>query len=730
MAAIGKIREHGGFLTIIIGVALASFVIGPKALDLIFKSGPEFDRTSIAIVNGEKVDIDYFNSKVDEQVANFKQNQKKADLTQEERYTLTMQVWDQVKRETLLHQEELKIGLVKLNENNIPTISRAEYTDMIIGKNPHQVIVQNFTDQKTGKFNPEYVKNFLSNVQQGLNSENAKDREQAMTSDKQWKSLAAYIKEDRLTQKYNALIKQAYYTPTALAKYEYENRNSSITARYTAVRYNVIKDEDATPTDVDYNEYYAEHKNEFKQKEETRKIDYVVWNVQPSLKDIQGLEHDIQEIKAGLATIDMESVPSFVNSYRDSRYDSTWYKEGQLSPFIDSAAFASEVGTVLGPWTENNEYHVARIIAMQMRPDSMRASHILISYSGAYNAPETITRTKISARAIADSLLELAKTGDFSALALENSDDPTAKTNSGDLNWFADGQMVPEFNQACIDHKVNDVIVVETAFGFHILKVTGKKDVMKKIRLGQINLRIKFSKETHNKAFTDATHFASSVSDATSFDSVSTNLQLNVMKGNYIKEMEASIMGVPGSRSIVQWMFNKKTTKGSISDVFDFDNRIVVAILSDVRPAGISPLEDVKEYIQPLVVREVKAKQLIAKLGSASDINKFAANNKVAVDTINPFTFAAYSLPKYGPEHNVQGHMFGTDIAMVKGPIKGDQGVYVFVVDATKPAPENKVGYRFTRDAVKRTFAQMADQGAYNAIDEAAKITDYRKFVY
>lgn len=731
MAAIGKIREHGGFLTVVIGLALASFVIGPKALDLIFKTGPKFDRSSIAVVNGEKVGIGYFNTKVDEQVENFKQNQKKADLTQEERYSLTMQVWDQVKKETLLHQEELKLGLVRLNESGIPAISRVEYTDMIVGKNPHQVIVQNFTDQKTGQFNPEYVKQFLTNVQQGMNSENPKDREQAQLSNKQWNSLAAYIKEDRLNQKYYNLIKKAYYIPTALAEQDYKDRNSSESVRYTAVRYGVINDEDAVPTEADYKEYYAAHQSEFEQKDATRKINYISWNVRPSAEDMAKLQHDIEEIKAGLATIDIESVPSFVNSYRDSRYDSTWLKPGDLSPFIDSAAFAIKEGGVLGPWTENNALHVARVIDVQMRPDSMRASHILIAYSGAYGANENITRTKIGARSLADSLLTVAKSsGDFSSLALQYSDDPTAKENSGDLNWFADGQMVPEFNQACINNDVNSFVVVETQFGFHVLKVTGKKEATKKIRVAQINLRIKFSKETHNKVFTEATHFASRVNNVESFDTVSTNLQLNVMKGDFIKEMDANIMGVPTSRSIVQWMFNENTTKGSISDVFDFDNTIVVAVLTDIRPKGIAPLEDVKDFIKPLVIREVKAKQLIAKFGNVSDINKFAADNNIAIDTASTLTFNTYSLPKYGPEQDVQGRMFATAASTVAGPYKGDQGVYVYVVDNITAAPENKVNYRFTKEQVRSVFLQMAEQGAYNALDEAADITDFRKFVY
>ena len=730
MAAIGKIREHGGFLTVIIGIALASFVIGPKALDLVFKSGPEFDRTAIALVNGEKIGIDYFNQKVEEQVENFKEQNKKDNLTSEERYTLTMQVWDMVKKETLLHQQELEIGLVKRNENNVIGISRAEYNDMIIGKNPHSLIVQNFSDQKTGQFNPQYVKQFLTNVEQGLQSEDPKQKEQAMVSDKQWRNLAKYIKEDRLTQKYNNLIKKAYYIPTTLAEQEYNDRNSSANIRYTAVRYGTIKDEDAVPTDADYQEYFDAHQNEFKQTEETRKIDYVVWNVRPSQKDIQDIQKQINSIATEFQTIEAGSVPIYVNSYRDSRYDSTWLKEGAISPFIDSLAFNSEVGTIMGPWTENNAYSVARIMSSEMRPDSMRASYILVTYSGAYGASDSITRTRIGAQALADSLLEVAKSEDFESLAKDYSDDSDVKKNGGDLGWFADGQTAPEINLACLNNNVGDIVVTEGTFGFLVMKVTGKQESIKKVRIAQINIPITFSKETHNMAFTEATRYASQVSDAVSFDSISTNQQLNIMKGDFLKEMDADIMGIPNSRSIIRWMFGKEVVKGSISDVFDYDSQVIVAILSDVREKGIPKLEDVKEFIKPLVISSVKAKLLISKLAGATDINQFAIDNKILVDTSAIFTYNSYSLPKYGPEQNVQGHMFASQTGSLQGPLKGDQGVYVFVVDGMTPAPANTVDYRFTKEQIRAVFEQMVDQAVYNAIDEAAEINDFRKYVY
>lgn len=731
MAAIGNIRKHGGFLTVIIGIALASFVIGPKALDLLFKTAPDYDGTSISIINDQKIDLDYFNSKVEEQIKNFKETQKKENLTSEERYSITMQVWDLVKKETLLNQQEVEVGVALMNESTgRPEISREEYKDLIVGNHPHAVIIQNFSDQKTGQFNPQYVEQFLNNVQQGLKSEDPQQLEQAQLSDNQWKMLTQYIKEDRLSQKYYNLIKKGYFVPSRLAEAEFSDRNTSTKVRYTAVRYASINDEDVVPTDADYNKYYDAHKNEFDQTDETRKIDYVMWNVRPSEADISAIEKQVSEITAEFATIATESVPVYVNSYRDSQYDSTWMKSGQLSPFIDSLAFNSENGTMLGPWVEEKAYHIARLMESEIRPDSMRASHILIAYAGAYGATDSTTRTKIEASSLANSLKEQTGLVDFATLAMENSDDPSVTTNSGDMEWFADGQMIYELNEACINSNVEDVMVVETAYGYHVVKVTGKKDESKKVRIAQINTQITYSKETHNEAFTKATHFASSVVDQASFDSVSTNKQLNIMKGDFVNEVAPSITGIVDSRSIIRWMFEEENTKGTVSDVFDFDDQIIVAVISAVRPEGISPLEDVKEFIMPLVIRDLKAQTLIEKLSGTTDINQMALENNILIDTADYLTFTTYSLPKYGPEQNVQGHMFATEAGLIQGPLQGDQGVYFFVVDQVTPAPENTVNYRFTREQIQSQFAQMVDQAAYNAIDKAADIKDFRKYVY
>lgn len=104
--------------------------------------------------------------------------------------------------------------------------------------------------------------------------------------------------------------------------------------------------------------------------------------------------------------------------------------------------------------------------------ESVRASHILIRV--AKDAPKEEEET---ARKKIDDLLARVKKGeDFKKLARENSEDPSAKMNGGDLGYFTHGQMVPEFDQAAFALKVGQTSdVIRTSFGFHIIQCVDKK---------------------------------------------------------------------------------------------------------------------------------------------------------------------------------------------------------------------------------------------------------------
>ena len=106
------------------------------------------------------------------------------------------------------------------------------------------------------------------------------------------------------------------------------------------------------------------------------------------------------------------------------------------------------------------------------KPETVKARHILIGFKGDMTEDQ-----KKELRKKADDVLKKAKGGDdFAQLASEYSDDPGSKTKGGELGYFPKGNMVPEFENAAFNLKpgvISDVI--ETPYGYHIIKVEDKK---------------------------------------------------------------------------------------------------------------------------------------------------------------------------------------------------------------------------------------------------------------
>lgn len=106
------------------------------------------------------------------------------------------------------------------------------------------------------------------------------------------------------------------------------------------------------------------------------------------------------------------------------------------------------------------------------KPEQVKASHILCGVD-----PKATKEDKEKAKEKAEKLLKEVKAGkDFAELAKANSTCPS-KAQGGDLGFFGKGQMVPAFESAAFAMKPGEVSnVVETQFGYHIIKVTEKKD--------------------------------------------------------------------------------------------------------------------------------------------------------------------------------------------------------------------------------------------------------------
>jgi peptidyl-prolyl cis-trans isomerase C len=127
--------------------------------------------------------------------------------------------------------------------------------------------------------------------------------------------------------------------------------------------------------------------------------------------------------------------------------------------------------------------------------ERVRASHILVAVPQNADAA-----TKEKARAKAEGLLKKIKAGeDFAALAKQNSEDPGSAVQGGDLGFFTPGQMVPQFNDVAFKLAPGAVSdLVETQFGFHIIKVVDKQTA-RTIPLDEVRPQVQQFLETQNR---------------------------------------------------------------------------------------------------------------------------------------------------------------------------------------------------------------------------------------
>ena len=690
-----------------IGLALAAFVLG----DFVRK-GPK-KGSNIGIIDGEDITYTDFEGRVQKQEEQYKQQSGKDNLTSAEILQIREMTWTQLVREMIMQKEYDKLGI---------TVSKEELFDMVQGKNPHPYIIQSFTDPQTGQFNPATVVQFIKTIDQ---------REPEVKQ--QWLKIEKAIKADRLNQKYMNLVSKSYYMPKALAEKELQNRSETVSGRVLALNYRTIDDKSISLTDDDYKSYYNEHKYQFEQKD-SRGLEYIVFDVLPSKEDKDLIQKQVFDMYENFKKED--DLKNYVNAVSDTKFDSTYHKEKTLSLVIDSALSKASVGTILPPFIENNTWKMAKLMDIQSRPDSIRARHILISYNGS-NLNGNIARSKDAAKKTSDSLLDILKKEPqrFQDIVLSLSDYPQAKQDTGNLKWMKDGDpnFALFFNKA-VSMNVGEFKIIESGLGYHIFIPTGKTKPVRKIKVAVIERKIEPSNKTFKEMFTKANKFAAENDNETSFNSGIQKQGLNKRQAEYIQKSDVTLPGLESAREIVRWAFNTENEKGKVA-MFDLaaENKYVVVLLTSIRKKGIAPLDEIKKNIEPVVIREKKAKMLIDKINAAMNTTKeiyaLAAKLNTKVDSLNNISFYSYNLPLYGPEPDVIGELFTLKKGTLCPPIKGANGVFVAIIDNINK-PQNAGDFNMMRMQLGSEFTSKVTNSLFNALEESTTIEDNRLLFY
>jgi len=693
MGIMSFLRNRAGIiLVVVIGLAIVAFLIGDAV-----RLGTPFWRASqneVGEVAGKTISAEEFRAKVEQNEANFRQ-QMGGNLNPQMTSYIVENTWNQTVSEILLDKEVKRLGI---------EVGKTELNDMLFGKNPHPQVVQTFGNPQTGTFDKSQLTTFLNNLStQPANS----------PIKQQWENFLKGLKRDRLYQKYNNLVKNSIYVTSLEAREDYNNRNKLANFTYVTLPYSSIADNKVTLTDADYQEYYDENKNLFKNREETRSFDYIVFDARPSKEDSAAVRNGITKLAADFRNTTNDSL--FVSVNADTKSPITYVKKGQLDPALDSLVFKSPVGSVVGPVFSNSAFKIAKITDIRTSPDSVKASHILLNPAQEGGADK--------ARAKADSILNLIKKGtSFAELAAKYGTD-ASKDKGGDLGTFGRGAMIPAFEEAVFNGKPGDLKIVTTQFGVHIVRIEKQVGSSVVAKVAVVDKAVAASNQTQQAAYGKASSFLSSVNDAKSFDEKANGLNKQVAEN--ITASQSAVPGLENPRELIRWAYEAK--EGDVTDkVFELGNSFVVAKLTDIRKKGNLPLEKVKKQIEPAVRNRVKARMLSEQLAKAgTNINQVSQKVGKPATPVQNVVFANPIIPGVAQENKVVGTVFGLQPHKLSKPIAGEQGVYVVVVNIfSNPAPlTNTVNQK---QQISQSVKQRAQGQVFEVLREKAEIKDNR----
>jgi peptidyl-prolyl cis-trans isomerase D len=701
MSIITQIRNKAGLMVILIGLALVSFLL----MD-VFSQNSLFNQSNsnvIGEIDGEEITAPMFEERVAEAVENYKANSKTDKVDEATLSSLRDQVWNEMVRERIMKNAASDLGLA---------VSREELFDMVQGSQIHPTVKQAFTDPNTGNFDRSQVLKFLREIDQ-----------QPEEMQNKWKAFEKYLVSDRENEKYNTLITKGLYVTNFSAQSYMKQVFETASGRFLRVDYSTIADSSIEAPEEDLRKWYLEHAWEFKSKEVQRNLDYVVFEVKPSTEDRDALLKKMNEIRVSWLSSDDDSMFVVMNSEQPG--DDRFYAQTELTDETRSRLFGDTIGALSEVYQDGNMFKLTRLARRMVRPDSVKARHILVKVKD--------TETEETAKKRADSLLQLVKNGgNFAALAQANSEDPGSGMNGGDLGFFAEGAMVKPFNDACFEGKKGDQVLVKSDFGFHIIEIMDQKGGRTMARFATVSYELSAGTETYRVAYDSASAFVSRVKDKESFEQEAKKSGIEKRSVEGLKTTDRGLAGLENTREVVRWAF--RSEDGAVSPVFESQQQFVVAILTVSIPKGIKPFEAVRTVVESRYKRDKKAEQISTKLEETrkkegNSVERMAIGMGTVAQTFASVNFGSGFLNNIGMEPQVSGFIFGGKKGTLSKPIHGNNGVFVVVVDSVTPMPKEAEQGPTHGNLRNQLKSRVAGEGL-SARKELISIKDDRHLFY
>ncbi len=702
MAVLGNLRKNSFVLIAVIGMALFAFVIAG-----VFDGSGFQSQEPIGKVNGEELSISDFRNQMDVLKKSYNFNDLQALTT----------AWDESVRIELLNQEINELGIG----------SSSDHLEYFLSQSPSFNSDERFIND-AGLFDVNKFSNFISELKE-INPE----------AYFQWSNQENQFNNQIKANTYFNLISSGLNSTFFEGKKQYSTSNSNANISFVKIPYSSIPDSLVSVKNSEISKYIKDNPEDFEQ-ESTRSIDYVIFDESPSKKDQNDLRlrlenllnqreeynqvSKLNEVVPGfLTTSDLEL---FLSENSDIPYDSIYRPKGFFSSDHAQMIFNLDNNQTYGPYTDGEFLKYSKMIDKK-RNGNVRASHILVSYQGAQGASSEITRTKEDARKEASRILNLARNNpdSFSSYALEFSDGPS-KSNGGDLGFFQEGMMVKPFNDYVFSNRVGRIGLVETDFGFHVIKVVAKEDV---VLVGTIGLKNIPSDRTSDSIFNIASKFEIDLGKSLDINKTSSDLDFEVKSLNSIGELDHDLPNMENQRRLVQWLFNEDSNVGDYKRFDLSQGGFVIVQINDKQDKGLMPARLATLTVTPILKNQKKAEIIISENKKYTTLEDLSASNNLEIINVSALNQITPVVSQAGFEPKLVGTAFGLEIGQTSNLIEGETGVYLVKLNSLNSVEEIDSYSAFENQLTSKLRTNL-DFNIVQSLKKSADVVDNRSDYY
>ncbi len=705
MSVISYIRNRSGIAVSVVAIAMILFIVGGdfmsnnSIIKNLFGNG-----NHVGEINGHKVTFEEYNQELSRLENEYSLNTGK-NADEQTMQSLREQAWNELINKYVYDPQTKDVGI---------NVTEAELIDMVQGDNINPQVKQVFTNPQTGQFDKEQVKQFLANI-----PEAAKKNEEAARQYLAWTNFEKNLPALRVRSRYENMLAKTGYITTAEAQREYENQVTKVEARYFFLPYTSITDTNIKATDEELTAYLEENKLKFKTQDAVT-FDYVQFMLNPSKEDTAYFAKQLEEIKGKFQTETNDTAFAAANS--DNPTSVQTLAPGALPKELTGIGTLAP-NTVYGPFVQGGTYNLYKVLTIANEGDmNAKASHILFKWDDPSDEKKKIAKEK------ANGILAQIKGGaSFEEMARIHGTDGTAQ-QGGDLGWFGKGQMVKPFEEAIFGAKSLGLLpaLVETDFGYHIIKITAVP-TNTKYKVVTINKTITPSAETEKAVFEKAAEFVGVALDKASFEAqIAKTPGLVKLSATNIQKNATGVNDISEAREIIRWALND-AKPGQVGTSFSLKDRYVVPIMVRKSEEGKPSIEDLRDAISPEVVKQKKAKTLLAQLEGAKTLEEMQKKGgaQAIVKSTSELTASATAMPDLGYDPQAVGKLFGLKEGKTSKPFAGESGIIAFqVTKITKPSAIADYSAYKTQLEARRPPASA--YSVLEALKEIAKVKDLR----